>query len=136
MDITDKFMNQIEVTDECWNWKGGKYPLGYGYFSMNGKTIRAHRLSYELFKGEIPEKLHVHHQCHNRGCVNPEHLEAVTYLINYQERSARITHCPSGHEYTPENTYVYYEKKRSSTPKKWRYCKACKSIAYHNGKNK
>ena len=73
-----------------------------------GETVRrlmsVHRLSYEAFKGPIPEGMHIDHLCRVRNCYNPEHLEAVTQAENNRRMGLVITHCKRGHEYTEENT--------------------------------
>jgi len=82
-----KFVVQDEQTG-CWIWIGGKTPKGYGhYYTPNGKHSggSAHRTSYKLFKGEIPDGQIVRHTCRNK-CVNPEHLELGTYKDNADDR--------------------------------------------------
>lgn len=70
----------------CWEWVGGKSRDGHGFLARRageGRTITgAHRVSYELFVGPIAKGLHVDHLCRNPGCVNPDHLEAVTQSEN------------------------------------------------------
>lgn len=79
---------------------GGKTKLGYGsiWDYERGRQSMAHRVSWELAHGmKIPEGMVIDHLCRFPSCVRPEHLE---------ERARRKTHCPHGHEYSPENTYV------------------------------
>ena len=104
-----KFFSRIEVKGVCWEWKAAK-SHGYGSSWLNGKQIRAHRISYELFKGEIPKGYEIDHLCRNKTCVNPDHLEAVTHRENLNRSPCTIytinskkTHCPKGHELTGNN---------------------------------
>ena len=74
----------------CWFWIGTKYPSGYGAFCCGQrgrkKTMRAHRVSWLLFRGEIPDGSGVLHKCGKRDCVNPEHLYLGTDLDNAVDR--------------------------------------------------
>ena len=91
----------------CWLWTRAVYVHrgGYGAVTVHGSPWRAHRLSYELLVGPIPDGMVLDHLCNVTRCVNPEHLEPVTSHENTLRAAARITHCPQGHEYSEENTY-------------------------------
>lgn len=86
---------------------------------------KAHRVAFELIRGCIPNGLVLDHLCRNRGCVNPDHLEPVTFRENimrgvgYTAQQARKTHCRHGHEFTVENTYVW---------RGGRICRTCRRI--------
>lgn len=81
----DRFMGKVHKTETCWLWKGCKNVGGYGLFRFPENTPGAHRVSYELFKGPIPEGLYVLHSCDIRHCVNPAHLRIGTLKENTQD---------------------------------------------------
>lgn len=93
----------------CWVWTGGKHEKGYGRFWFDGSVQPAHRVAYELLVGPIPDGLHLDHLCRTPSCVNPGHVEPVTMLENFRRGrhvNREKTHCPQGHVYDDENTYV------------------------------
>lgn len=84
------FVSRVVRGDGCWLWTGRKTTRsGYGCFRRNGKTIPAHRVSYELFVGPIPPGLEVRHICDNPPCVNPDHLSPGTHKENMEDMAAR-----------------------------------------------
>lgn len=96
----------------CWLWIGNCGSGPYGLFWDGDRMTLAHRWSYEVLVGPIPVGLELDHfGCDRKLCVNPAHLLPVTHQVNML-RSASVaalnaakTHCPKGHEFTPENTY-------------------------------
>lgn len=82
----DWFLNgEPEPNTGCLIWMHALGGKGYGRFFFNGKIKLAHRMSYELFKGEIPDGLMVRHICHNPVCFNPDHLLIGTAKDNSQD---------------------------------------------------
>ena len=78
-----------DTKESCWEWTAGKDSNGYGRIRHDGPDVLAHRVSYELFVGFIPDGLHVRHRCDNPGCVNPYHLEVGTVADNVRDRDER-----------------------------------------------
>ena len=96
-DEVTRFWEKVAVTDDvdaCWLWQATKNQDGYGRFRVNGKLVQAHRYSYELHGGLIPDGLHVLHTCDRPNCVNPTHLFAGTHADNMQDmyRKQRKVH--------------------------------------------
>lgn len=116
--VPDRLMDKIMVLpDTCWLWLGARTVRGYGHLSWNGRHSLVHRVVYEEMVGPIPEGLTIDHRCFVIDCCNPDHLEPVTMRENLLRARARQTHCYRGHEFTPENTYLYLGKSRR--------CRAC-----------
>lgn len=75
----------------CWLWTAAiDKRTDYGWFSMGvGKQTQAHRAAYEIFKGRIPDGMHVLHSCDVRSCVNPNHLRCGDHVENMGDRRIR-----------------------------------------------
>lgn len=88
---TIRFWAKVEVKspDECWLWLGSKSGGGYGQFFLNGSKTGAHRASYILHYGPIPDGLDVLHTCDVPLCVNPAHLRLGTHTDNMHDMTAK-----------------------------------------------
>lgn len=94
----ERFMSHVEQR-ECWIWCGGTQSRGYGSATDGtGKSMLAHRASWELHRGAIPDGQTVDHLCHNKLCVNPEHLELVPLRVNCARGAGSSPlYCVNGH---------------------------------------
>lgn len=127
----DRFNAKINYTDTCWLWTACKDKDGYGNFQFDGEKVRAHRFMYEIMKGPIPADICVCHTCDNPSCVNPDHLWLGTgsdnqkdSVLKGRQKEIKKTHCPKGHPYSKENTYMRATGKRN--------CKECSKIQQLN----
>lgn len=77
---------QPHMDTACWEWTASKYHNGYGQFGpYHGRTQRAHRVSWELYRGPIPDGMLVLHECDNKPCVRPTHLFLGIQKENIQD---------------------------------------------------
>ncbi len=129
-DVKVRFWAKVDVRElgECWEWKAYKSATGYGLFSLNGFSVKAHRLAATL-SGIDAGELIVRHDCDNPSCVNPAHLRIGTIADNNDDTRRRgrqggfaaansaKTHCPRGHPYAGLNLRV--------SPRGLRNCRTC-----------
>lgn len=106
----ERFQSKIQKGDSensCWIWLGAKHIRGYGYFGVShGKNVYAHRFSYEISHGPIPDGMCIMHKCDNPSCVRPDHLQVGTQKDNIRDRDQKkrtATGKRSGVHTKPEN---------------------------------
>jgi hypothetical protein len=129
----ERFTAKYFVQDDgCWMWIGAKFMTDrsgpYGNFGRTGgRVVRAHRFSYEYFKGPIPEGAVIDHTCRKTLCVNPDHLEVVTNRENIIRGigptaiNAGKLECNNGHELSGNNLIRHKDGRRE--------CRACSDIS-------
>jgi hypothetical protein len=98
--LKTRFSSYVAKSDHCWEWTGKKNNKGYGMIRTTGNksdSFRlAHRISWFLANGDIPEGFHVLHRCDNPGCVNPDHLFLGTHLENMRDKLSKGRAFPDG----------------------------------------
>jgi len=111
--LRGKILEPRFITSGCWLWCGACDDAGYGNVKIAGVVRKAHVVVYELLRGPVPPDHELDHLCRVPPCVNPFHMEPVLHIVNVHRghamwlpgaRQRAKTHCPRGHEYTPENT--------------------------------
>ncbi len=122
--VEKRFWQKVEKTDTCWNWVGAINPSGHAVIKIDGRNRGAHRVSYAIHNGDIPENLFILHKCHNAKCVNPQHLYAGTAKQNSKDeidrKNTRHYKCETPTKYhgicwdkTRQNwiSYIYLNRK-------------------------
>ena len=133
--LEDQFWSKVspEPNSGCWLWTGASDPLGYGRINVKARLQLAHRVSYILFRGPIPDGLQLDHLCRIPCCVNPDHLEPVTPRenimrgvgpANTRKRLLARTHCKRGHPFAGENLI------HDSNAPQFRVCRECRRIRH------
>ena len=109
------WIRYVEFTATCWLWTGSKTDRGYPSFGARKESptlsSRAHRFSYEMFVGPIPDDMELDHLCRVRHCVNPFHLEIVNHRENVLRGTSPLAvnaakdRCIRGHWLVEGNIY-------------------------------
>jgi hypothetical protein len=123
--VEKRFWEKVEKTDSCWNWTAAINPSGHAVMKIDGANRGAHRISYAIKNGEIPEDLMILHKCHNAKCVNPDHL----YAGNAQQNSQDEVDRNNTRHYKCETPSKYIGVRWDKTRENWI------SSVYINGKN-
>ena len=119
----------------CWGWSGyHRSSDGRPYF----RREPAYRVVWQVLVGPLDPEAVLHHVCENQACVRPDPLHVVSKASQSEHNQAHgrggdwgqseKTHCPAGHEYTPENTYTF-ERERDGVKSIERHCKTCRRAA-------
>ena len=125
-DLKTRLLAHVHKAGDCWEWTG-TISAGYGQIRLGQKgtpMVLAHRASFEVFVGPIPDGLQIDHLCRNPKCINPDHLEPVTPRENILRgntlpaKNANKNHCIHGHPFDEANTYINSNGSRS--------CRTCK----------
>ena len=117
-----RFHSKTAPVGECLEWQAAKQPKGYGMFGMHvdgvWRMVLAHRVSYTIEHGPIPEGMQVDHACRNKSCVQPEHLRLTSNKQNHENHGGPRVDSTSGIR------GVHWDKNRS----KWQ------GMVGHHGK--
>lgn len=121
MSLPERFWSKVDKSGDCWEWTAYRAKNGYGMISVRtGHPALAHRVAWQLERGDIPAGMQLDHLCRNRGCVNPDHLEVVSNKTNTLRGigptavNAKKSVCKRGHSL--DDAYVC---------KGLRYCRTC-----------
>ena len=123
----DSIKRKTKLVGDCWIWQGYAARNGYGEKNYKRKTVRVHRLMYQLaHQVELPTETQVCHSCDTRMCCNPDHLwlgdnqaNCVDVVQKGRHYATLKTHCPRGHAHA-EHAYITIDGRRN--------CRVCNRI--------
>lgn len=122
---------RCRMEGDCIVWLGAQNGNGYGVIAINRKNQYVHRVTYQMFVGEIPPGMDIDHLCRNRRCINPSHLEATTHRENvWRGNSPKIVIARSGicgaglHELSGDNVMIQ--------ARGYRRCRECARASWRN----
>lgn len=95
-DLNKRFHSKTKKVGSCLLWLGGKNRQGYGLIWDDGKMVSAHRISFRIHKGKIPEGMNICHTCDIPQCVEPNHLWVGTTRENVQDKMLKGRFIPRG----------------------------------------
>jgi len=131
-DVFERLKEKSVEQNGCWLWQGAAAGSGHGRILYKNQLHGPHEISAELFLnhtiGSGINQINHKRECTNPNCWNPEHLYVGSRSQNYRDAEAAgkimhggwKTHCPYGHEYTPENTKL--QKSKTGFKRKCREC--------------
>lgn len=119
---------RVKIVNGCWNWPTRR-ATGYGSVYLGGGrnnqiSVMAHRLSFQLAKGPIPDGLVIDHLCRNPSCVNPDHLEPVTERVNLLRGNGAAARCAARDKCVNGHVFPLYQPPYCAA-RGWRRCRKC-----------